>query len=286
MTGTHATSASLAGDIALALRLAAMAAGEVARQAFAATGGEGLRIEQKRGYHDIVTVADREAELQATRVLRAHFPAARIVGEEGGASGDGALAFYIDPIDGTSNFASGLPFFCASIGAFLDGAPAGGCIHDPVRGECFEARGGRLLLDGIEVVPATRGTRDREVELLSNSPQEGGPPGPAAIAEFSDALASFRAVRRLGSCALHIAYVATGRAAVAHERGFHAWDIAAGLQMVAAAGGRIVAWGEDGARIEAPLRRIEAVRRVAVSGPGFDLEGASLPGLGRPAPRA
>ena len=54
-------------------------------------------------------------------------------------------------------FASGLPFFCASIGAFHDGVPAGGCIHDPVRGECFEARGGRLLLGGVHVVPGKIG---------------------------------------------------------------------------------------------------------------------------------
>ncbi|MBL8699231.1 MAG: inositol monophosphatase [Alphaproteobacteria bacterium] len=281
MSQVEGAAETLAHDVAKALERAARAAGAVAREAFV-SGATG--VEHKQGFHDVVTAADREAERVATGALRARFPDARIVGEEDGASGRGEIAFFIDPIDGTSNFASGLPFFCTSIGAFLGDAPIGGCVYDPMRDEMFLAENGALSLNGVPVLPRVRGTRDRDVELLTHAPHEGSRPDDVALSEFAAVVAAFRAVRRLGSCALHLAYVAVGRAAVSHELKFGPWDIAAGLQLVAAGGGQLAAWDAAGRRLAAPLRTIEAVARVVSAGPGFALESASLPGLGRPIP--
>lgn len=267
-----------------ALRLAALAAGEVARLAFLDHNHSALDVEQKQGFFDIVTAADRKAEAVAQGVLRQHFPTARILGEEGGWTGDGSLVFYIDPIDGTSNFASGLPFFCVSIGAYESGAPVGACVYDPIRDEMFMAARGQLTLNGRPLKLQARGRSDSQVELLTNAPHEGGVPDAVALAEFGRQVSAFRAVRRLGSCALHLAYVASGRAAICHELKFQSWDIAAGLQLVAAGGGQIAAWDDRGQRLSEPLHHITEIRRVAVAMGGFELEQSSLPGLGRMIP--
>lgn len=271
-------------EVTRAISLAALAAGEVARRAFLENNPDALGVEQKQGYFDIVTAADREAEAVAQGVLRQYFPNSRILGEEGGCTGNGELIFYIDPIDGTSNFASGLPFFCVSIGAYENGAPVGACVYDPMRDEMFMAANGVFSLNGTKMKAQARGTTDSQVELLTNAPHEGGYPSAVALAEFGQQVSAFRAVRRLGSCALHLAYVAAGRAAICHELKFQSWDIAAGLQLVAAGGGQIAAWDRSGQRMADPLRRVAEIRRVVVGMYGFELEQSSLPGLGRVVP--
>lgn len=258
---------------------AARAAGAVAREAFLAFSPDTLAIEQKDGFFDVVTAADKEAEAVAKRVILASVPASRILGEEDGWSGEGDTTWIIDPIDGTSNFASGLPIFAVSIAAYHAGETVCGVIYDPVRDELFMAAGGVLSLNGELLKPAVRGRTDREVELLTNAPYEGDPIGREALDAFARLVGSFRAVRRLGSCALHLAYVAAGRAAISHETKFKAWDIAAGMQLVRAAGGRIFAWDAQGRPVADPFAEVEQVRRVVVSHGAFDYEGSALAAL-------
>lgn len=273
---------SIRAEIGRTAREAALAAGAVARQAFASVTPESLPVEQKRGFFDIVTAADKEAEAVAKRVILSRIPASRILGEEDGWSGAGDTTWIIDPIDGTSNFASGLPIFSVSIGAYHAGEPVCGVVYDPVRDELFMAQDGVLTLNGAPLRPVTRGTVDREVELLTNAPYEGDPIDGEALRYFGQLVGSFRAVRRLGSCALHLAYVAAGRAAICHETKFKAWDIAAGMQLVRAAGGQIFAWDAKGRAIADPFAEVEAVTRVIVTQGQFDYGASALSALALP----
>ena len=266
----------LARQIVGAACEAALAAGEIARKGFADASPETLATEQKAGFFDIVTASDKAAEKAACDIIWSRIPASRILGEEGGWQGEGETTWIIDPIDGTSNFASGLPFFCVSIAAYHAGQPVCGVVYDPVREELFLADQGRLTLNGKKVEPFSRGRTDREVEVLSNAPYEGERPSRAAQEAHADLVNSFRAVRRLGSCALHLAYVAVGRVAVAYESKFNAWDIAAGIQLVEAVGGQVHAQDAAGGRVEPRADALGSVKRLVVAQAGFDYQSSSL----------
>jgi myo-inositol-1(or 4)-monophosphatase len=257
---------------------AAREAGALARQAFVEAGdGKRGHIEQKAGYHDIVTITDRQAESRASEIIFSRVPDSRILGEETGWRGEGGTTWYLDPIDGTSNFASGLPFFCVSIGAFdPSGAPLCGVVYDPMREEMFVSRDGQLVLNNTPITPSPLPSTDRDAELLTNAPHEGARPSDADLARFGDLVGTFRGVRRMGSCALQMAYVAAGRAALAYDEKFHSWDIAAGFQLVAAGGGTIRAWDGDGHDIADPMAALDAVKRFVIAGPDFDLSSSMI----------
>lgn len=255
---------------------AALAAGIVAHRGFVNASPESLATQQKAGFFDIVTASDKAAERAACDTIWSRIPASRILGEEGGWQGEGETTWIIDPIDGTSNFASGLPFFCVSIAAYHKGEPVCGVVYDPVREELFLAAGGRLTLNGTTVKHFLRGRTDREVEVLSNAPYEGERPSRTAQEAHADLVNSFRATRRLGSCALHLAYVAVGRVAVAYESKFSAWDIAAGIQLVQAAGGQVYAQDADGHAIEPLEDSLGSVKRIVVAQAGFDYQSSCL----------
>ena len=257
-------------------REAALAAGAIARKGFIEASPETLQTQQKAGFFDIVTASDKAAEQAACETIWSRLPRSRILGEEGGWQGEGETTWIIDPIDGTSNFASGLPFFCVSIAAYHAGEPVCGVVYDPIREELFMASGGRLTLNGQLVKPFLRGRTDREVELLTNAPYEGERPSRAVQEAHADLVNSFRAVRRLGSCALHLAYVAVGRVAVGYESKFNAWDIAAGIQLVEAAGGQVIAQDARGVHTEPREATLRAIKRLVVAQAGFDYQSSCL----------
>ena len=276
MTVSPPLTRDLSATIAGVAREAARAAGAIARKGFVEASPATLQTQQKAGFFDIVTACDKAAEKAACETIWSRLPASRILGEEGGWQGEGETTWIIDPIDGTSNFASGLPFFCVSIAAYHAGKPVCGVVYDPMREELFTAEGGRLALNGAAVEPFARGRTDREVELLTNAPYEGARPSRAAQEAHADLVNSFRAVRRLGSCALHLAYVAVGRVAVAYESKFNAWDIAAGVQLVEAAGGLVVAQDADGGSVAPADYASGAVKRLVVAQAGFDYQSSCL----------
>ncbi|WP_119255869.1 inositol monophosphatase family protein [Shinella zoogloeoides] len=255
---------------------AARAAGAVAHRGFVDASPESLATQQKAGFFDIVTASDKAAERAACDAIWSRIPASRILGEEGGWQGEGDTTWIIDPIDGTSNFASGLPFFCVSIAAYHRGEPVCGVVYDPVRDEMFVADRGRLTLNGAAVPHFLRGRSDREVEVLTNAPYEGERPSRAAQEAHADLVNSFRAVRRLGSCALHLAYVAVGRVAIAYESKFSAWDIAAGIQLVQAVGGEVHARDAEGRIVEPREDTLGSVKRLVVAQSGFDYQSSCL----------
>src|SRR5581483_5287207 len=156
------------------------------------------------------------------------YPDSTLVGEEGGAQGTGAVHWYVDPIDGTNNFVSGIPFFCVSIGAALGDQMLAGVIYDPVRDELMAASTGGAFLNGTPM-RSSGGSVDAESTLLTSFPQSGGRAEAADVIAFGELVRSFRCVRRLGSTALNLAYVACGRADATFEADTNSWDVAAGM---------------------------------------------------------
>ena len=198
-----------------------------------------IAYDEKKGFFDPVTECDRESERRIVeRIFREH-PDSTIVGEEGGQQGSGAVQWYVDPIDGTNNFVAGIPFFCVSIAAALDGKLLAGVVYDPSKGETFAASTAGATLNG-EPMQSTGSTTDAGSTLLTEFPRSGRPVDPDELARFGALLPSFRAVRRMGSTALHLAYVAAGRADATFGMGTNPWDIAAGVLLIQQAGGRFL----------------------------------------------
>lgn len=197
----------------------------------------GSKKEIKGGYHDLVTEADRAVERMISEYIFRNFPSSEILGEEGGRRGNGDLLWIVDPIDGTNNFASGIPLFCVSIAAVFRGEMLAGIVFEPVRNEMFTASLDGAFLNGLPMSPSG-GTAESESLLLTGFPYEGGKAGPADFDIFSSLVGRFRAVRRLGSTALELAYTACGRADITFQTNANPWDVAAGMFLVNRAGGK------------------------------------------------
>ncbi|MER6578781.1 inositol monophosphatase [Nonomuraea sp. NPDC001023] len=213
---------------------AARAVGDRLRGAFRSRP----EIQTKRDFHDPVTEHDKAAEEGIREVLDRLCPDSVVVGEEGGTRGQGAISWYVDPIDGTANFAVGLPFFCTSIAAAVDGEVVAGVIYDPVRDDEFTAWLGGAVCNG-EPLRSAGARTDREAVLLSSypTPRDLAEDEEGALRRFSRMTQSFATIRRPGSAALKLAHVAAGWSDVAYGTRVNAWDVAAGSLLVRQAGG-------------------------------------------------
>ncbi|NMA76814.1 MAG: inositol monophosphatase [Actinomycetales bacterium] len=217
---------------------------------------DGLAREYKTSSHDIVTEHDRASEEIIVSELRRLLPSARIVGEEGGERpaqepAPGAegpqVSFYVDPIDGTSNFAAGLPLFCVSIGVSIGDDLVAGVIDAPVLGQVFAAADGEATLNGRPLTPrSTRPAADALV--LSGFPgQRVGNEFPEFAARAQRALENgVSSVRHLGTAALELAYVAAGWADATSLATINSWDVTAGFHILRRAGGSIRTWPGTG----------------------------------------
>ncbi|MGA5762430.1 inositol monophosphatase family protein [Nonomuraea bangladeshensis] len=213
---------------------AARAVGDRLRGAFRSRP----EIQTKRDFHDPVTVHDKAAEEDIRAVLERRCPDSVVVGEEGGTRGEGAIRWYVDPIDGTANFAAGLPFFCTSIAAAIDGEVVAGVVYDPVRDDEFTAWLGGAVCNGEPIRSAGAAT-EREAMLLSSypTPRDLAEDEEGALRRFSRMTQAFAAIRRPGSAALKLAHVAAGWSDVAYGTRVNAWDVAAGSLLIEQAGG-------------------------------------------------
>ena len=196
-------------------------------------------FEEKSGYHDIVTEYDkRSEEIIVDKILKAH-PDSTILGEEGGEQGKGEVKWFIDPIDGTMNFATHFPFFCVSIGAAVNNQMIAGVIFDPVRNELFSASLAGAFCNG-QGIKARRNRTESESNIVTSFPfiKESMTDNDGKI--YEEIVNRFRSTRRIGSAALELAYVAAGRADVVMATQTNAWDVAAGMCLVEQAGGRYI----------------------------------------------
>lgn len=232
---------------------AANAAGRAADLAFvtalAARAGELLvdryetvqRIDFKSA-KDVVTEADHLSEALIIEAIRAAHPRDGIIAEESGEHAGGGRAptagvgraWVIDPLDGTINYANGIPFFCVSIALVEAGRPVVGVIHDPIRGETFAATDdGPATLGGASVTASDKDKLSDFVVSMALS-------GPALISRARTVRKAIRVPRSMGSAALALAYVANGRFdAFVQQGGLSLWDVAA-AGLIAERGGATV----------------------------------------------
>jgi myo-inositol-1(or 4)-monophosphatase len=215
---------------------AVMRAGELQMAAF---GGE-LRID-KKGDINLVTEIDLAVERMFRAMVAERFPDHRVLAEELG-GGDGPASpfcWIFDPLDGTTNFAHGLPIFCSSLALEVDGRIAIAAVYDPTRKELFTAeRGSGAFLNGGPMrVSAAADLIDSL--LCTGFPYDVHASGDDIVGMFGAFVGRARAVRRLGSAALDLCYVAAGRLDGFWEQRLHPWDIAAGALLVEEAGGRV-----------------------------------------------
>jgi myo-inositol-1(or 4)-monophosphatase len=233
----------------------AQAAARAGGAALMARRLERLDVEYKDARANLVTVADRESQAAIADVILAAFPGHAIDGEEGTAGNfDASDVWYVDPLDGTTNFTHGLPFCCVSVAlrssATRSSAARGGgdatvagAVYDPLRDEMFvAARGGGATLNGVPVGVSDVKRLDRA--LVVAQAQTVDPAEIRAYALLVERLMSVAGgVRSLGSPALTLCYIAAGRLDAYCEYAMDAWDILAGQLILAEAGGLLTLFG-------------------------------------------
>ena len=219
---------------------AAKQAGEVLRAGFGAE-----HAITYKGEVDFVTEVDEEAERVIREELLGTFPSYGMLAEEGGElAGEADARWIVDPLDGTTNYAHGLPIFCVSVALERAGEGVLGVVHDPIGDETFVAEQGRGATLNAEPIKVS----DTD-ELIGALIATGFPYDrvemPEALELFGRFAATTRGMRRLGSAALDLCYVALGRLDGYYERGIWPWDLAAGSVILEEAGGKLTNYRGD-----------------------------------------
>ena len=200
-----------------------------------------IQIRTKSASIDLVTEVDHACEAMIVETLGRERPDDAILAEEGGGTDhEGATwRWVIDPLDGTTNYAHGYPRFCVSIGVEREGVRTVGVVYDPLLDECYQAvRGEGARLNGRPIRVSDESELGRALVAtgfaydVRKSPQDN-------LDHFAQMVKTARAIRRDGSAALNLCYVAAGRFDGFWELKLHAWDVAAGLLIVEEAGGRV-----------------------------------------------
>ncbi|MGF1499090.1 MAG: inositol monophosphatase family protein [Elainellaceae cyanobacterium] len=220
--------------------------------------GKLTNIQEKGRPGDLVTEADQASEAAILKVFQRHLPDHAILAEESGAQGSESSPYRwaIDPLDGTTNYTHQYPFFAVSIGLLVEGTPHVGVVYDPAHQELFRAAkglGATCNRRPITVSPTAHLTNSLLVtgfaydrrETIDNN-----------YAEFCHLTHLTQGVRRGGSAAIDLAYVACGRLDGYWERGLSPWDLAAGIVLVEEAGGQVSAY--DGSPFDIYSGRILA----------------------------
>jgi myo-inositol-1(or 4)-monophosphatase len=198
-------------------------------------------IERKIGQAtNLVTEIDKKSEALIIAKIRHHFPSHAILGEESGASESASeYRWIIDPLDGTTNYTHGLPVFCVTIGIEHQGEIIAGVIYDPNRDELFTAEKGKgAYLNGKRIAVSKSDTLINSL-LVTGFPYNVNENPQNVIQHFINFLPKAQGVRRLGSAAIDLAYVACGRFDGYWEVFLHPWDKAAGILLVKEAGGMV-----------------------------------------------
>ncbi|MBM4168529.1 MAG: inositol monophosphatase [Ignavibacteria bacterium] len=196
-------------------------------------------IEVKLGQEtNLVTDADKKAEKTIIRVIKSRYPSHDFLAEESGLHNQVSdYRWIIDPLDGTTNFAHGVPIFCVSIALEHKGRIILGVVYDPNLDELFVAERGRGAFVNSRPIRVSKTSLLRESLLVTGFPYNIADNPDRAIERFVAFLKEARAVRRLGSAALDLCYVAAGRFDGFWEVFLNPWDMAAGVLLVEEAGG-------------------------------------------------
>lgn len=236
----------MAGEFAELLESAVEAArqaGTLIREGI--TGELGITYKAE-GKNNLVTVMDTASEDLIRKILLERHPGTEFLAEESGGNHElKQLTWVVDPIDGTVNYAHGIPLYCVSIGAVMNNEPVVGVIYNPNTNEMFTAtKGGGAFLNGTRLRVSTNNDIERSV-LVTGFPYnvEDNPFG--CIDSFVEIIKMGVPVRRLGSAAIDLAYVAAGRFDAFWEVALHEWDVAAGSLMVTEAGGTIGSYAPE-----------------------------------------
>ncbi len=209
--------------------------------------GNVKNIERKIGQEtNLVTEIDKQSEALIIKKIKEHFPDHAVLGEESGAgAGSSEYKWIIDPLDGTTNFTHGLPLFCVTIGIEHRGEIIAGAIYDPNADEMFTAEKGKgAFLNGKRISVSSS---DRLINslIVTGFPYNVKENPENVIGHFVNFLPLAQGVRRLGSAAIDLAYVACGRFDGYWEIFLHPWDKAAGVLLVKEAGGIVTNFSND-----------------------------------------
>jgi myo-inositol-1(or 4)-monophosphatase len=241
-----------------------------------------LEIGYKDDRANLVTAADRRAQQAVSQKILAAFPGHLVIGEEGTAGNQGCdHEWYVDPLDWTTNYAHGLPFFCVSVACRLagggkEGATVAGAVYDPLRDELFSAgRGAGAYLGGTALRASPVSRLDRSLVVAqAQSVADGEIRAYAALVERLMHVAG--GVRSLGSPALTLCAIAAGRLEAYCEYSMDAWDIAAGQLILQEAGGQLTTFAGD------PQTTTERAHVIASNGLIHDELIIALKGLPKP----
>ncbi len=197
-----------------------------------------LHIIDRKGITDLVTEVDRQSEELLLQLIQGQFPSHTILTEEAGllTAEQRHKIWYVDPLDGTTNYAHNLPIFSVSIAYAVDGVMQLGVVYDPMRGECFSAqRGHGATLNGAPIRVSTTKTLIESL-LVTGFPYDTLTSAYNNLDFFTRFSMLTQGVRRLGSAALDLAYVAAGRLDGYWEIKLKPWDVAAGSLLAEEAG--------------------------------------------------
>ncbi len=208
---------------------------------------------QRYGRRDVVTSADKGAEALIRRRLSAAFPKHVVLGEEGGRGGSArevaskGPVWIVDPLDGTVNFVQGIPLFCVSIGYVEDGVPQLGVVHAPALGQTFWGAPGSGAFENDRPIAVSVTPVLEDAILATGFAYDRNRLADDNFDNLVNLGMRSRGLRRMGSAALDLAYVASGRLDGFWELHLKAWDVAAGVALIRAAGGRVTdqRGGED-----------------------------------------
>lgn len=226
--------------------------------------GTQIGVRSKDVRSNLVTEADTQSEQLIRSIVAAQFPDDAVLGEEAGQSGKNAgHRWIVDPLDGTTNFAHGYRCFCVSIAYEHDGVVEFGVVYDPMAEEEFTARRGQGASCNDKSLSVSDQEELRDALLATGFPAHKAGELQANLYPFADFAMKAQALRRDGSAALDLCYVAAGRFDGFWEPALHAWDIAAGALIVKEAGGRVTDYAGaphllEGAQLVASNGKIHA----------------------------
>lgn len=221
-----------------AAKIAAKSAGEILREGYGTT----FRIDNKTGRNNLVTEYDFAAEKVIISQLKEKFPNHKFLAEESGETGNqnkDEVIWVIDPLDGTVNFAHAIPIFAVSIAAIKNGEILCGVIYNPMLDELFYASKGQGAYLNDKAISVSESDDMHTSLLVTGFPYNVDKNPYDCVGTFVKIVLNGIPIRRLGSAALDLAYVASGRFDGFWEADLHPWDVAAGVIIVEEAGGKV-----------------------------------------------